>query len=33
MLEKICQGALVQTRDKEEGINALEKRTPNFKGE
>jgi 1,4-dihydroxy-2-naphthoyl-CoA synthase len=34
MLEKYAQGALVQTKDKEEGINAfLEKRTPNFKGE
>ena len=34
MLEKYAQGALVQTKDKEEGINAfLEKREPNFKGE
>ena len=34
MLEKYAQGALVQTKDKEEGISAfLEKRTPDFKGE
>ena len=33
MLEKYAQGALVQTEDKVEGINAfLEKRDPNFKG-
>lgn len=33
MLEKYAQGALVQTEDKVEGINAfLEKREPNFKG-
>ena len=34
MFEKYAQGALVQTEDKKEGINAfLEKRKPNFKGE
>ena len=33
MLEKYAQGALVQTGDKNEGLNAfLEKRNPNFKG-
>ena len=33
MLEKYAQGALVQTEDKTEGLNAfLEKRKPNFKG-
>ena len=33
MLEKYAQGALVQTEDKNEGLNAfLEKRKPNFKG-
>ena len=33
MLEKYAQGALVQTEDKVEGINAfLEKRDPEFKG-
>ena len=33
MLEKYAQGALVQTEDKTEGINAfLEKRDPEFKG-
>ena len=33
MFEKYAQGALVQTEDKEEGINAfLEKRQPEFKG-
>ena len=33
MLEKYAQGALVQTDDKKEGINAfLEKRPPEFKG-
>ena len=33
MLEKYAQGALVQTEDKTEGLNAfLEKRNPNFKG-
>ncbi len=33
MLEKYAQGALIQTEDKEEGINAfLEKRKPNFTG-
>ena len=34
MFEKYAQGALVQTKDKKEGINAfLEKRKPIFKGE
>ncbi len=33
MFEKYAQGALVQTEDKKEGINAfLEKRLPKFKG-
>ena len=33
MLEKYAQSALVQTEDKNEGLNAfLEKRKPNFKG-
>ena len=33
MFEKYAQGALVQTEDKKEGINAfLEKRLPEFKG-
>ena len=33
MLEKYAQGALVQTEEKTEGLNAcLEKRKPNFKG-
>ena len=33
MFEKYAQGALVQTEDKQEGINAfLEKRPPKFKG-
>ena len=33
MLEKYAQGALIQTEDKVEGINAfLEKRDPDFKG-
>ena len=33
MFEKYAQGALVQTEDKEEGINAfLEKRQPEFRG-
>ena len=33
MFEKYAQGALVQTEDKQEGIQAfLEKRDPNFKG-
>jgi len=33
MFEKYAQGALVQTEDKEEGVNAfLEKRLPEFKG-
>jgi enoyl-CoA hydratase len=33
MLEKYAQGALVQTEDKTEGLNAfLKKRKPNFKG-
>mgnify|MGYP005997646175 CR=1 FL=1 len=33
MFEKYAQGALVQTEDKVEGINAfLEKRDPDFKG-
>ena len=32
-MEKFGQGALIQTEDKEEGIDAfLNKRTPNFKG-
>jgi enoyl-CoA hydratase/carnithine racemase len=32
-MEKFAQGALVQTEDKTEGINAfLEKRKPTFKG-
>ena len=34
MFEKYAQGALVQTEDKVEGINAfLDKRKPQFKGE
>ena len=33
MFEKYAQGALVQTEDKKEGIEAfLEKRKPSFKG-
>ena len=33
MLEKYAQGALIQTQDKDEGINSfLEKRDPVFKG-